>query len=305
MANAITLAQKYQTVLDEVYRVAAKTTMLEAPDTFVRDAMQANQVRIPKVTLQGLGDYNKQTGSVMGNVTFEYETHTFTQDRGRRFLVDQIDDLEAINTPFASVLSQFVRVEVVPEVDAYRIATLSGKTPAAHTVVGTLSATTALQAIDLGVATLADDEVNTEDLVIYVTPTIMMYLKQNNLIERQFMTNTPAGRMINREVEMLDGKPVMVLPQSRMYTAITQNDGTTSGQEGGGYVKNATTGRDINFLIVDAMNMLAVTKTAMPKIFDPQTNQGAWGWLFDYRLYHDLFVPDNKVNGLYLHHQST
>lgn len=305
MANVIALAQKYQTVLDEVYKVSAKTMMLEAPDTFVRDAMQANQVRIPKVALEGLGDYSKTTGSVLGDVTFSYETHTFTQDRGRRFLVDQIDDLEALNTPFASVVSQFVRTQVVPEVDAYRIATLADGASAANTVEGTLTNATALQAIDTGIAAMADNEVNPEDLVIFVTPTMMSFLKQSSLIERQFMTNTPAGRMINRNVEMLDGKPVIMVPQSRMYTAITQYDGTTSGQEAGGYIKNATTGRDINFMLVDAMNMLAVTKTARPKIFDPETNQGAWGWLFDYRLYHDIFIPDNKVNGIYVHHKTT
>ena len=37
----------------------------------------------------------------------------------------------------------------------------------------------------------------------------------------------------------------------------------------------------------------------------PDENQKADAWKFDYRLYHDLFVYENKVKGIYLHRGST
>jgi hypothetical protein len=40
------------------------------------------------------------------------------------------------------------------------------------------------------------------------------------------------------------------------------------------------------------------------KVFDPDVNQAKDAWLFQYRLYHDAFVYDNKVKGIYLHNKA-
>lgn len=302
MANSIALASKFLTALDEVYKVSAKTSILDAPAGFTQEAMNANEIRIPKVALQGLGDYNKATGYVQGDVTFAYETHTFTQDRGRTFNVDKMDDMETVETAFAAVTSQFVRTKVAPELDAYRISKMAGL--AGNTATpATLTKSTALQAIDDGIQAMEDAEVGTETVVAFVTPEVKKFIKQSDLISREFMTNV-GTRVINRDVDTLDGMLLITTPQSRMYTAITLYDGTTGGQEAGGYIKEVATGKDVNFMLVDTNAILGVTKTAMPRIFDPETNQEANAWKFDYRLYHDLFVPDNKVNGIYLHNKA-
>ena len=82
MANSIALAKKYVPILDEVYKVSSKTSILDAPEGLVREAMSANEILLPKMVLQGLGDHNRNTGYVAGDATLTWETHTFTQDRG-------------------------------------------------------------------------------------------------------------------------------------------------------------------------------------------------------------------------------
>ena len=47
--------------------------------------------------------------------------------------------------------------------------------------------------------------------------------------------------------------------------------------------------------------VLQATKQAALKIFTPEENQSADAWLMQYRLYHDAFVYDNHVNGIYSH----
>jgi hypothetical protein len=47
--------------------------------------------------------------------------------------------------------------------------------------------------------------------------------------------------------------------------------------------------------------VLQATKLAAMKVFWPEENQTADAWLFQYRLYHDAFVYDNKVKGIYSH----
>lgn len=297
MGNTIGLAKKYLPILDEVYKVASKTSLLDAPANLVREGMTANSILIPKVALQGLGDYDTANGFVSGDVTFAWETHTFSQDRGRTFSIDAVENMETIDAAFASVTGQFIRTQVAPEVDAYRFATLAAS--AGNEADADLTASTALEAIDTGLETLENAEVSLENVVLYVTPSVKKYLKQSDLISRQFVVN--AGSMVlNREVETLDGIPVITVPQSRFYSAITQYDGTTGGQEAGGYVKDAA-GFDLNFMLVDTTAVLGVTKVALPRIFTPEENQSAHAWKYDFRLYHDIFVPDNKVNGIYVH----
>jgi len=293
MSNVIALAKKYIPLLDEVYQVASKSALLDAPSSLVRETANAKEILLPSIVLDGLGDYDRATGYPAGDVTLSWQTHEFTQDRGKSFIIDAMDNLETIDVSFGAVSSQFVRTKVVPEIDAYRFAVLASK--AGNDAKAVLTKDTALQAIDLGLETLLNAEVESSNIAVFISPTVYTFLKQSNLITRQFVTNVGQA-MINREVETLDGKPVIVVPQSRFYTAITV--GTD------GYVKSVeegAEGENINFLLVDVNAVLGITKHAPLRIVSPEQNQDADAWKFNYRVYHDLFVPDNKVDGIYLH----
>ena len=45
---------------------------------------------------------------------------------------------------------------------------------------------------------------------------------------------------------------------------------------------------------------IAVSKTDVTRIFDPMTNQKANAWKIDYRKYHDLWITDNAMDGIYV-----
>jgi hypothetical protein len=89
------------------------------------------------------------------------------------------------------------------------------------------------------------------------------------------------------------------VPQTRFYKGITLDAGSSA--SAGGFAKTGSTGRDINFLMVHPSAVLQATKLAQLKIFSPEENQSADDWLIQYRLYHDAFVFDNKVKGIYSH----
>jgi hypothetical protein len=84
-----------------------------------------------------------------------------------------------------------------------------------------------------------------------------------------------------------------------MKTAYTFYDGETAGQEAGGFVV-AAGAKKINWIISAKRSAIAVTKAEKPRIFDPATNQTADAWKIDYRRYHELFIPDNAKDGLYV-----
>lgn len=77
------------------------------------------------------------------------------------------------------------------------------------------------------------------------------------------------------------------------------NDGKTSGQESGGYVKGETA-KNLNFFICPMSTPIAVTKQDIMRIFDPATNQRMNAWQMDYRRFHDIWVLDNKLDSIYL-----
>jgi len=54
-------------------------------------------------------------------------------------------------------------------------------------------------------------------------------------------------------------------------------------------------------MIVYTPAIIGVVKHMAPKLVSPELNQSADGWLYAYRVYHDLFIADNKVNGVYIH----
>ena len=85
---------------------------------------KSREVRIPKMTIQGLGDYSRTSGFVDGDVTLTWETHSLTQDRGRSFQIDNMDNMETIDTAFGQLAGEFIRTKVVAEIDAYRMAKL-------------------------------------------------------------------------------------------------------------------------------------------------------------------------------------
>ena len=93
---------------------------------------------------------------------------------------------------------------------------------------------------------------------------------------------------------------VIEVPQTRMYTAVTLNDGKTNY----GY-KKAEGAADINFLIVER----SAAVTAMDqyiKYFTPDEDQNGDSHVFPYRNY-NLYghVYENKLAGVYCSYAGT
>lgn len=298
MANSIALAQKYLPMLDEVYKASAKAAILDATKI---DIVGGNTVKVFKTSMDGLGDYSRNDGFVNGDVTGSWETMTLTKDRGRSFQIDRMDNEETLDMAFGTLAGEFIRTKVVPEVDAYTFAKMAGTTgisagTAANITVGTSDVPTFIEEAE---RQMNEDEVPVEGRILFISETAYAALKAK--VDRTTL-NGDGG--IDRGIVTYDGMRIIRVPQNRFYTGITLKDGKTSGQEAGGY-EQATGAYAINFLIVHPSAVCKVVKHVLPRIFTPDENQKADAWKFDYRLYHDMFVYENKVKGIYLHRGAT
>lgn len=275
-------------------------------------------VKIPKITVQGLGTYDRDNGYAQGSVGLTYETLTMTQDRGRKFHLDAMDVDETNFVATASaVMGEFQRVYVIPEIDAYRISKIADyaitgfpNTQKKGTVVYNWTPgaanTSALRKFKEGVKAVREQGYNGQ-LVCMANDAFIMELELELAGKLQNTTWSQGG--INTSVPAVDGVPILAVPSNRMYTAITIYDGTTAStgeganatpdQTVGGYVK-ASTGKDINFIIMPTTTPIAVQKQDKMRIFDPNVNQTLNAWRLDYRRFHDLWVLENKVNSIFV-----
>ena len=101
---------------------------------------------------------------------------------------------------------------------------------------------------------------------------------------------------VNTALSGYNGMKIVYVVPSRFYSAIEMN----SGAENWGFSKGADA-KSLNFMIIYPDAVLQVQKFAMPKIFTPDENQAKDAWKFQFRLYHDCFVYDNKANGIFAH----
>ena len=96
MANAIAKFKKYIETLDEVYKISSVTSVLDGNNRLVRMGANANEIIIPKMSMDGLADYSRENGYVSGDVTLTNETVTFNYERGRSFNIDATSFQEPI-----------------------------------------------------------------------------------------------------------------------------------------------------------------------------------------------------------------
>ena len=291
MANAITLAQQFVPILDEIYKLSSLTAKLDGNPDLVRAGANANELIIPKLTMQGLGNYSRNSGYVAGDVTLTNETVACNFDRGRMFTVDYMDNLETAGIAFGRMAGEFIRTKVVPEEDAFRFATYAGITGISKVAAGATLADGAavVAALRVAITKMDEDEVPMEDRHLFITPTL------HGLI--QDMDTTKSREVLARFASITD------VPQTRFYTAISQYDGSTSGEEAGGYVKDAAA-KDINFMIIHKPAVIQFPKHIAPKIITPEVNQTGDGYKFGYRQVAIADAYENKVAGIYLHHKA-
>ena len=53
----------------------------------------------------------------------------------------------------------------------------------------------------------------------------------------------------------------------------------------------------VNYIVMPRRAPIAVSKTDNMRLFDPDTYQKANAWHMDYRKFHDLWIPENKLPG--------
>ena len=291
VANNIALASRYLPILDEIYKAGSKTAILDTLSERIRfDGMKT--AYLYNADPVGLSAYSRNAGFVPGDVDGAWEPYEITQDRGRSFMVDVMDNDETLGMAFGTLLGEFERTEVIPEIDAYRFAKYAAAATGTNKVTETLSAAAAtITSIDNATAVLDDKEVPYEGRILFVTPNTYKLIKGG--VTRMIM-NGDAN--VDYNVEMYNDMRVITVPSGRFHTVVTINAPTTSDGLGG----FTAGGQVMNYMIVHPTAVMQLVKHNIPRIFSPDVNQEADAWKLNYRIYHDAWVKAKKVDGIFV-----
>lgn len=290
MPNQITLPQGIQTILDEVYRQAACTSVLDSAPSQVRPTQNVHEFCYPQMEVGGLGDYDRASGYTSNSgVSIVWKTVEADYDRGTKIMVDAMDNQESFDLAFGQAANILMREHVAPEGDAFtfaKIAALTGITNNTDSIEGGAQF---LEAILTATTEMDENEVPDEQRYLFTTSTLLKSVKA---------LDTTKSR------EALDGfAGIIKVPRGRFNTAIDLLSGRDGDEIAGGW-KPSELSKPINFLIVHKPALIKFDRhIAGPTVISADQNPDADADIVKYRKYGVVDGYENKRAGIYLSHQ--
>ena len=322
--NAIYLIQKYATkAWDEVYAAEARCSVLDGEKDFLKFT-GTKTVKVAKFVGSGLKNYGRANtpvegdyaafdsgvygdqgagyGYPTGDIALVWEEFTLKVDRAIQLRIELMDDEETDGLAVAMALKETNRLSVVPEVDAYvfsKLAEYAGivnDTAIAAPTAGQLGYTVngPIYHLNLAFEALENAQVPAEKQVIFCSVSFRNSLRMTNELIRTIDAAEFKGSL-SFKVEEYEGRKLIVVPNSRFRTLINLvNTGN------GGYTW-AGGSQQIDFIVCDPSKIAHVVKYEHVKTYGPGVVQDFDGYKVNVRIYHDLFVLDNKRVGVYVH----
>lgn len=293
--NTLQYSQQFQTVLDAQMLAGATSAFMEANAGQVKyDG--GDTVYIPEISMQGLAKYDRDEGFNQGSVTLKFNPYKMTQDRGRTF---QLDSMDVNETNFVAtagtVMGEFQRTQVIPEIDSYRYSKIAALATAENKVTTgfTPAVATILEKLEAEITEIQDVVGEDDGLIIVMSTKLRTILNNSDKFNRYLNVAEFKNGSVNTTLKSFNDIPILGVPSARMKTAYVFNDGKTANQQAGGF-KADTAAKDINWIIMPQSAPIAVSKTDKVRVFTPELNQKADAWKIDYRKYHDLWIPKNR-----------
>lgn len=290
MPNKIELPKGFQAILDEAYRAAAVSSVLDSSPTDLRPTQNVHEFCYPQMEVGGLGDYDRASGyTANSGVSLVWKTVTADYDRGTKIMVDAMDNQESFDLAFGKAAAILLRDHVAPEGDAYtfaKIASLDGITNSTDAIA---DGAQFLEAILTAMTKMDEDEVPAEQRYLFTTSTMLNSVKA---------LDTTKSR------EALDGfAGTFKVPSARFNTAIDLLSGRDGDEIAGGW-KASELSKPINFLIVHKPAVIKYDRhVAGPTVISADLNPDADADIVKYRKYGLVDAYENKRAGIYLSHQ--
>lgn len=268
------LAQKYSANVDEVFRLSALTNDAVNKDY---DWDGVNSVNIYGVNTVTPGNYTRSGANRYG-VSNELDTtktnYALGRDRAFTFTIDRRNKDESMGvTDAGKALRRQIEVQVIPEIDVYRLAGWLTSATANSALVNT-GATTSTNAYSDFLAVnerLSNNSVPITGRKAFMTYNYYNLLKQSNLILASETGQATRGSGL---LGNIDGVEVTAVPTSYMPT-------------------------NTNLLVVHPI--ATVSPIQLTDYIVHENPIGVNGNVVEGRFVYDSFILTNKINGIAAH----
>lgn len=293
MPNSINYAVKYQRELDQMLKQGALTSRLETPQV---NWLNAQTFQVPSLSVSGFKQHSRNGGFNRGDVTATHEPYTLSFDRDVEFFVDQADVDESNQAASAANVTRvFMQENAIPEIDAYRLSKLATRAITEGQAAG--------EAVDntniydkIKAALLPIRKYGPGNVVVYMSSQAMDALERSTDFTRKIEVTATGPQGIESRVTSIDGVQLIeVWDDERFHTSYDFTTGFIAAS--GSYA--------INFLVVAQPSVVAKAKINSIYLFQPGDHTQGDGYLYQNRMYHDLFVRKNKADGVYVSHGVT
>ena len=283
--NQINQFNKYTDLLPEVYMINAKTAVLENDTTLVKQGLNEDEICIPKIEMNGLADYDSNTGYTVGAI-FMTQTVNCNYSRKWKFSINSMDNEETLGLTFAELITELLRTKAIPEQDAFRFARYANL--AEIKITGSLSTgAEVLEALQTAIIKMDNADIPSGNRHLFITTDL--------LVEAQNVDTTKSRAIL----EKFDS--ITEVPKTIFYTAIDLINDKTTEEEKIGFKKSSDR-KDINFLIVEKSSVMQFTKYKLSKAISSKDNPDTW--TFNFNEYVFIDVHKYKPVGIYLHYRA-
>lgn len=297
--NSLETAKKYTDALDKAI-VQQAVTGFFADNVFKAKFAGAKTVIMPDISFVGLADYNRDSGFSLAGTTIGNTSYTLTKDRGRKLQIDREDmDETGVANLAGQVLGEYVRTQVVPEMDAYVLSKLA-KVASDKSHKTTYAAAKAASQLATAINNVQSRVGYDEELVAFCDPTFYAQLMNSTEFSRNIVVSDFAKGGLNTRVKFFNSVALIPVTEDRMreeYDFKAGTAATSSAAATGGFAPKANTGYT-RALVIPKKGASLVKKTETLRIFTPEQNIDADAYAFNYRLYYDVFVKKSKLDGI-------
>lgn len=281
---AINYITKDEGIFDQKINQGLLTAALGVPNVTLLNG--GKSFTLTTITTSGLQPHTRNKGFNSGTAENEKKVYTMGQDRDVEFYIDK-QDVDETNQDLAvgNISKTFINDHVQPEIDAYRFAKMA--TDSVHKTTETLTVdNTYTQLKD---ALLPIRKFGAQNIIGYVSSEVMDFLERSKEFTRSITNQNVGMTALESRITSLDGVTLIeVWDDSRFKTAYDFSNG---------YVPTASA-TDINFVLVAKPAVIPVVKENAIYLFAPgEVGQGD-GYLYQNRLYHDLFIKEQQKDGI-------
>lgn len=323
LANQIQLITKYSTDgWDKVYKTDSRAALLTQGMGLVRFSVDnARVVKVAKVSYGGLSDYNRNNielgaepgiaptvsgSNLVGKRGYQeaaasltWETRELTQDRGAKYVIENFDDEETAGLAVGAATTEINRTIVVPEVDAYcfsKIASEIQRYGLGNYVDGTIDQTKPLAELNAAFKWMDDHQVPDTNRIAFVSTAFFNNLRSTPELYRRLDAEGAVDKKVSFKIVSYEGVDLVVVSPDRF------NTGFSKSRQGGYYFSNGA--KPIDFIVMDKGAAVHVVKYNKTKILTGEAalaNTDMDATVLFVRIYHDVFVFDNKAVAIYVH----